>query len=124
MRKFNRFYTYEIGVLGEGLADSQLSLTEARILYELAHLDPCTGTALSQALALDPGYVSRILQSVERKKLLSKKPPTQGRRQTLLTLAAAGKRLSPCLIAERGGFGKDADTTVFAGAPAPRRRYE
>lgn len=92
VRKFNRFYTQKIGVLKEGLADTQLSLTEARILYELAHREHCTANALSQFLALDPGYVSRILQGFERKKLLSKKPSAQDRRQMLLKLAAAGKK--------------------------------
>jgi len=93
VRRFNRFYTQKIGILREGLADTQLSLTEARVLYELAHRDHSTATELSQFLALDPGYVSRILQSFDRKKLLSRKPSTEDRRRTLLTLSASGKRV-------------------------------
>jgi len=92
VRRFNRFYTQKIGVLREGLADTSWSLTEARVLYELAHRDRSTASELSQVLALDSGYLSRIVRSFERKKLLSRKPAVQDRRQTLLTLTTAGKR--------------------------------
>jgi len=92
VRQFNRFYTQKIGVLRERLADSPFSLTEARVLYELAHRANSTPTGLSQFLALDPGYVSRILLSFERKKLLGKKPSPADRRQTLLTLTPAGRK--------------------------------
>ena len=93
VRRFNRFYTLKIGVLREGLADTQLSLTEARVLYELAHRDRSTATELSRFLALDPGYVSRILKSFDRKKMLSRKPSGDDRRRTLLALSASGKRV-------------------------------
>lgn len=93
VRRFNRFYTQKIGVLGEGLADTQLSLTEARVLYELAHAGtPATAAGLSQLLALDPGYLSRILRSFERKKILSRKPAPHDRRQMQLALTAAGRK--------------------------------
>jgi len=93
VRRFNRFYTQKIGVLGEGLAETQFSLTEARVLYEVAHArHPVTAAGLSQLLALDPGYLSRILQGFERKKFLSRKPATHDRRQMQLALTAAGRK--------------------------------
>ncbi len=91
IRRFNRFYTKQIGVLDEGLLKSRFSLTEARVLYELAHHAQTTATELGTALGLDAGYLSRILSSFEKKNLLEKQPsPTDGR-QTLLGLTEQGQ---------------------------------
>jgi DNA-binding MarR family transcriptional regulator/ribosomal protein S18 acetylase RimI-like enzyme len=98
VRRFNRFYTQKIGVLGEGLADTQLSLTEARVLYELAHGEQAaTAASLSQLLTLDPGYLSRILQGFERKKIVARKPSPQDRREMFLTLTPAGRKVFAAL---------------------------
>src|ERR1700746_1629805 len=74
VRRFNRFYTKQIGVLQEGLLKSDLSLTEVRVLYELAHRSDPTATIVAGELGLDPGYLSRILRRFEKKRLVEREP--------------------------------------------------
>lgn len=90
VRRFNRFYTRAIGVLHEGWADSPFSLTEARVLYELAHRDKPTATLVRNSLDLDAGYLSRMLSSFEKRGLVKKTPCEDDGRQALLTLTSKG----------------------------------
>ena len=91
VRRFNRFFTRRIGVLREGLLHSPYSLTEARVLFEVAHRDQVTASDLWRELGLDPGYLSRILGRLEQGGLIGKaRSETDGRRR-LLSLTPEGK---------------------------------
>jgi DNA-binding MarR family transcriptional regulator/GNAT superfamily N-acetyltransferase len=92
IRQFNRFYTKRVGVLQEAFLDSPFSLTEGRVLYELAHRQPLTASVLVTDLGLDAGYLSRILRGFQRRGLVFKRTsPTDGR-QSQLSLTALGRK--------------------------------
>src|SRR5215469_18146279 len=90
VRRFNRFYTRKIGVLHEGLLGSPLSLTEGRVLYEVAQRAPTTASELAVELALDSGYLSRILSGFEKRGLVQRRPSAEDGRQVVLTLTDLG----------------------------------
>lgn len=91
VRRFNRFFTRRIGVLRKGLLHTPYSLTEARILFEIASRDEVTASDLSRELGLDPGYLSRILAGLERRGLVEKTPSESDARRRLLSLTPEGK---------------------------------
>lgn len=90
IRRFNRFYTRKIGVLEQQLLESPYSLTEARVLFELAHRDEPTAKEIGAQLDLDPGYLSRIIQAFMEKGLVTRKPVPSDRRQFRLSLTTKG----------------------------------
>jgi DNA-binding MarR family transcriptional regulator/GNAT superfamily N-acetyltransferase len=97
VRRFNRFYTRQIGVLNEGLLDSSFSLTEVRVLFELSQRRRATATELLAALALDGGYLSRMLRRFARAGLVTRAPSREDRRRTLLALTAKGREVFAAL---------------------------
>src|SRR5215831_15403330 len=99
VRRFNRFYTRQIGVLQEGLLRSEFSLTEVRVLYELAHRASQTASELGQALGLDAGYLSRILRGFSRRRMIARTPSKKDGRETLLALSGRGRRIFGALDA-------------------------
>ena len=100
LRAFNRFYTRRIGVLGEGrkgslhtgAGDLLFSLTEARVLWEVAQRPGMTAGTLAQGLDLDPGYISRLLSKLQQQGLLRVQRSALDARQKPLSLSAAGRR--------------------------------
>lgn len=92
LRRFNRFYTAQIGVVNEHLVDSDFSMSEMRVLYELAHRDQPTAGFLCKELGLDPGYLSRMLRTFEKRGLLSRSESKSDARQNLLSLTDQGRK--------------------------------
>jgi DNA-binding MarR family transcriptional regulator/predicted GNAT family N-acyltransferase len=92
VRAFNRFYTRKLGVLDQQLMKSPFSLSEARVLYELAHRDDPAAKEIGGELGLDPGYLSRIMQKLDESGLITRKPLASDRRQYRLGLTTAGRQ--------------------------------
>lgn len=92
MRRFNRFYTQKIGLLEGGKLYDPFSLTETRVLYEIAHRDRVTASDLVRELGIDAGYLSRLLRGFAKQGLVTRKAAKEDARQSLLSLTAAGRR--------------------------------
>jgi DNA-binding MarR family transcriptional regulator/GNAT superfamily N-acetyltransferase len=90
VRHFNRFLTRQIGVLQEGLLHSPYSLTESRIIFELAHSQDLTSSLLCRELGLDAGYLSRILTRLEQQGLVERVQSEDDGRQRFLRLTSDG----------------------------------
>lgn len=117
MRRFNRFYTRTIGVLDESHLESGLSLTEARVLYEIARRDGPTAAELCTALGVDAGYLSRVLRGFARRGLLSRAASTEDARRRHLTLTKRGR----ALFAQLDARTDDLVARVLARVPADER---
>jgi DNA-binding MarR family transcriptional regulator/GNAT superfamily N-acetyltransferase len=92
VRSFNRFYTRQIGVLDEGLLASPFSLTQARVLFELGTRKAVTAREIGDALGLDAGYLSRMVQNFASHGLIRREPSPHDGRQIVLSLTPEGKK--------------------------------
>ena len=92
VRRFSRFYTRQLGLLQESLVHTRFSLTEARVLYELAHREQVTASELAADLDLDHGYLSRILRRFGEDGLLKKMPAANDDRQRVISITAKGRK--------------------------------
>ena len=91
VRAFNRFYTRKLEVLDQHLLKTPFSLSEARVMYELAHRGDLSAKEIGLELGLDPGYLSRIVQKFDEDGLITRKPLATDRRQYQLSLTAKGR---------------------------------
>ena len=141
VRAFNRFYTRQLGLLDEAVYASAFSLTEARVLYELANRDGVTASELVRDLGLDAGYLSRLLAKFEAGGLITRAPSATDGRQTVLALTGKGRKafaplnrashkqiaamLAPLRPGDRERLVGSMRTieTVLGGAPEPKVPY-
>ena len=92
VRRFNRFYTRQIGALRKNFLDSPYSLGEARVLYEIGNGNARTATEIGRALDLDAGYLSRVLRDFEKRALIRRETSERDARQSHLTLSPRGRK--------------------------------
>jgi DNA-binding MarR family transcriptional regulator/GNAT superfamily N-acetyltransferase len=92
VRHFNRFMTRQIGALREGLLHSPHSLTESRILFEIASRHGLTASNLTKELGLDAGYLSRTLSRLEERELINRERTETDGRQRNINLTPAGEK--------------------------------
>jgi len=118
-RRFNRFYTKQIGLLTQGLLKTRFPLTQARILYELAQYEQSTANSIARELNIDPGYLSRILSTFEKDALVRKTRSKSDSRQRILKLTAQGKK-SFSVLDERST--KEAETLLLGLSGEDRHR--
>jgi DNA-binding MarR family transcriptional regulator/N-acetylglutamate synthase-like GNAT family acetyltransferase len=118
VRRFNRFYTRRIGVLQDGYLQSPFSLAEVRVLYELAHRQRATASALASDLDLDPGYLSRILRGFVKRGLLDRTRSDVDGRELWLSLNAHGQQAFEPLEARQ----RDEVATLLERLDEPNQR--
>jgi DNA-binding MarR family transcriptional regulator/GNAT superfamily N-acetyltransferase len=117
LRAFNRFYTQKIGVLGDGLLDSDYSLTEVRVLYEIAHRDAALAADLVRDLDLDAGYLSRILAKFQQRGWLKRERSPDDARKSFLKLTPKGRKA----FASLDGRAREEVDRLLAPLPAEQQ---
>lgn len=119
VRRFNRFYTKQIGVLTDGYLNTPFSLTEARVMYELAQHETSTATQLRNELGLDAGYLSRILRQFTKQGFIDRQPSASDGRQSILHLTEQGQTAFATLNARSRA---DFERMLGVLAPEEQRR--
>ena len=119
VREFNRFYTRQVGALNERLLASRFSLAEVRVLYELAHRDEPSAAVLGKELALDAGYLSRILAGFVRRGLVRRVASRADGRESLVRLTPKGRATFASLDRLASA---EIETLLAPLGPADRRR--
>ena len=119
VRRFNRFYTTRIGVLDEHHLESPFSLSEGRVLYEIAHRDRPTATDVGRELALDAGYLSRMLRRFAKLGLVQRATAADDARRSHLSLTKKGRRELATLEARAHSA---IDTMIGELAPQDQKR--
>ncbi len=92
IRSFNRHYTNVIGLLDQHFLDTPYSLTEGRVLYEISHMENCSAKKIRASIAIDEGYLSRIIENFVKSGLITKIPSPEDRRLHLISLTEKGER--------------------------------
>lgn len=118
IRRFNRFYTGRLGLLSKTHLGTTYSLTEARLLYELAQVPFATASDLCERLGLDQGYVSRILAAFEKKGLITRRASQDDGRVQHIALTAVGRKTYSVLDARQ----KQAIADLLAAMPEAGQR--
>ncbi len=90
IRRFNRMYTRRIGLLNRGLLSTRFSLSQARVIFELAQQEEINSSDIAQKLGMDPGYLSRILSVFQKDGLITKERSKIDNRQWILRLTIKG----------------------------------
>lgn len=117
VREFNRLYTRRIGVLDEAYLGSRFSLTEVRVLYELAHRKTASASELARELGLDAGYLSRIVRSFTRRAVIAKTAAKDDARKRILRLTPRGRHvIEPLEAKARAQIG-----AMLGGMPASQQ---
>ncbi|MFB6731718.1 MarR family winged helix-turn-helix transcriptional regulator [Bacillus mobilis] len=93
IRQFNRFYTKVLGLFNNQILDTDYSLTETRILFEISERTECIANTLVQELNIDRSYMSRILRRFEKEELIEKRSSLKDNRKNLLFLTKKGEEL-------------------------------
>lgn len=92
IRRFNRFYTNIIGLLDQHFLDTPYSLTEGRVLYEICHMEECSARKIMQNIAIDEGYLSRIIHKFTKQGLIKKTPSAGDKRLHIIVPTERGKK--------------------------------
>lgn len=92
IRRFNRFYTNVIGLLDQHFLDTQFSLTEGRVLYEISQMEKCSARKIMENITIDEGYLSRIIHKFTKQGLVKKTPAAKDKRLHMIVLTEKGHR--------------------------------